>query len=544
MDRDDRQRAKDDFWDIAKLLPQRRTGLSRFSGGPALAPVTDGGASAPAPRHAEEERRLTVSPPAAPEEQTVTYTPGENPLLLSVSVLRRVGGYSFYEQFRRDVHRFFEVEGAEAPYVPFFSFAPQYSQLSKEQRAYYFYLRSEVRAGRYPRADKGYFFLLVYEIITLGDRIPYPEGARLLAALWEEYRASLAGIDRYMIAYLTDYCLLYRLPCPELSGACLSAAAEGEFLEFFFGGAQESTEEGLLRLLRLSSSYSFEESRIVTDGTRALVTRHITGAMREVFPYLFGTGMIGRTEAPVTLRRRAFAGSLCSHNVQADITVTYISLCRAEGLRKTVGLAVKYAENRLRAALGVRARLSAQGLPAELSGAVDRYFARVATELAPKAPPSPPPAYERLYDAPAGALDTAAAARIENDSWELTRRLVVAEDEVAPLTLAPVAEPAAVAAVMPAAAPPAVPPAAPPPGALAEGEEETALLVEAYLRGGHAPLDAATRLGLTAAAAAERVNEAMLEVLGDVLLLPDGNSFSLIEDYREDAEQWLNRIRK
>jgi hypothetical protein len=80
--------------------------------------------------------------------------------------------------------------------------------------------------------------------------------------------------------------------------------------------------------------------------------------------------------------------------------------------------------------------------------------------------------------------------------------------------------------------------------AVAEGEEETALLVEAYLRGGHAPLDAATRLGLTAAAAAERVNEAMLTVLGDVLLLPDGDSFSLIEDYREDAEQWLNRIRK
>jgi hypothetical protein len=69
-------------------------------------------------------------------------------------------------------------------------------------------------------------------------------------------------------------------------------------------------------------------------------------------------------------------------------------------------------------------------------------------------------------------------------------------------------------------------------------------LVEAYLRGGPAPLDAATRLGLTAAAAAERVNEAMLTVLGDVLLLPDGDSFSLIEDYREDAEQWLNRIRK
>ena len=163
---------------------------------------------------------------------------------------------------------------------------------------------------------------------------------------------------------------------------------------------------------------------------------------------------------------------------------------------------------------------------------IDRYFSAISAELSPRKAAPPPPAYERLYDAPAGALDLAAAAKIEETSWELTRRLVVEEDEA-----------------MPSPVPVAVPPEEMPsrvvcPTPPGEGEDAVALLVEAYLAGGDAPLAIARRLGLVEAMAAERVNEEMLEALGDVLLEPSDGGFALIEDYREDAEEWLMQRKK
>ena len=513
---------RDAFWDIGKLVPRRRPTAHRFSSGTPLVSVEDTG-SLP-PREDVGERRLTP-PPAAAATEEHTYTPEGNPLLLSVTVRRTPGGYSFYEQFRREALRLFETEGTPSPYVPFFSFTPQYNQLSPEQRAYYLYFRSEVRSGRYPKADKGYFFLLVYEIINLPERIPPTEGARLLADLWGAYRRELSGLDRYMIPWLTDYCLVHAVPCPPLTSDCLSAVADGEGVEFFFGNAAERSEEGILRFLQLSSDYHFEASRILTDENRAAVTRHITGALGAVLPQLLAAGLICRSEKPERLLRRAFSGSLCAHNVRAEIELTYISLRRAEGLRKTVGLAVKYAENRLRAALGIRARLSAAALPSHFAEVIDGYFASaLSSTLGERG--APPPAYERLYAAPEEGLDRASAAAIEEASWELTRRLVADTEEA----LAPLAPSAPIPT-------PPVPPAASAP----EGIEA---LVLAFLRGGEAPTLAARAAGIPPALAAEQVNDLFLTVLGDVLLEPEGGGFVLIEEYREEAEKWLKNNRK
>ena len=510
---------RDAFWDIGKLVPRRRAAAPRFSSTDPVVPIVDGRGEPP--RGDAAERRLTP-PPSSAASVEHTYTPEGNPLLLSVTVRRTPGGYSFYEQFRREALREFDTEGAPVPYIPFFSFTPQYNQLSAEQRAYYFYLRSEVRAGRYPRADKGYFFLLVYEIINLPERIPPVEGARMLADLWGGYRREISGLDRYMIPWLTDYCLVHAVPCPPLTSDCLSAAAEGEEVEFFFGNAAERTEEGLLRFLQLCSDYHFEASRILTDENRAAVTRHITGALAAVLPHLLEAGLIRRSEKPERLVRRAFAGSLCAHNVRAEITLSYVSLRRAEGLRKTVGLAVKHAENRLRAALGIRARLSASALPPRFAEVIDAYFASAAVGLSGRR--EAPPAYERLYAAPEEGLDRDSAAAIEEASWELTRRLVADVEEETP--------------------PPTETAPAPSAPAAASAEEGALALVSAFLEGGGAPALAARRAGIPLALAAERVNDLFLDLLGDVLLAPEGDRFVLIEDYREEAEAWLKTNRK
>ena len=526
---DKKRREQDAFWDISKLVPPKRGTLSRFSQGAAPVPVEipPSIGFSPAPR--EADRALTIPAPEVGEDEVLTYRPEGNPLLVGVTVRRAPRGYSFFEQFRKDAHRYFDEQGAFAEYTPFFSFTPQYSQLSPAQRAYYFYLRSEIRNGRYPRADKGYFFLLVYEIIHLCDLIPPEEGAAMLARIWGAYRDSVSGLDRYMVTWLADYCLYHAIPCPRnLTSDCLFAVSQGDEVEFYFGNAAEATEDGILRFLALSSDYRFEASRALTEETRPLFIKHITGGMARVLPVLFEDGLLGRGDRTETFRRRAFSGSLCSHNLRADLVVEYISLKRSEDLRHTVGLSVKYIENCLRAALGVRARLSVTGLSDRVRGVLDRYFAEMHSALSPKRPQVPAPAYERLYDAPEVGIDRNSAGNIEAASWALTRRLVP-EDEIE--LFDPIPEPTPIAPALPVSA---------------DTGEGSALwpLVEAFLSGGTAPEAAAQAMGMPLPLAVERVNEEFLTLIGDVLLLPSDQGFTLIEDYREDAEEWLTTHKK
>ncbi len=593
---------RDDFWDIGKLVPNRDSRLTRFSAGPVMTEVGDAAdtnrdrstaQSVPAGAATEElarreaALRFSSRPLRGGEREEVrVYTPADNPLILSVRVRRICGGYSFYEQFRRDALRLFDAPSPPAPYTPFFSFTPQYAQLSPEQAAYYFYFRAAVRRGEYPKTDKGYFFLLVYEIINLPERVPPKEGVGLLCRLWDAYRAALPGTDRYMVAWLTDYCLLHELPCPrELSAACLSAVADSSgFQEFYFGSAAERTPEGVGRLLALSSEYRYENSRAVTPANRAVFARHITGAMDRVFAALSGNGALTLGDRPERLTEKAFAGSLCSHNVRAELTVEYISLRRSLAYRRQVTLAVKYAENRLRAAYGIRARLSSDGLLPEVRAAVDSYFEGMPL---PRKKKEDPPAYLRLYDAPETGFSGERAAAIEAGSWETTRLLVrqeEAEDSVSvfsPTEAVPPRQEASAAAVLPMIAPASatVPPdrsapndrSAPisspdPPGRSAlndrsnpipvapaefsssrEAPEEQDLplgVLAAFLgESAETPAESAKNAKITLPRAVEIINESFLNLAGDILIEPTNDTYTVIPDYREEATEWLRSMK-
>ncbi len=522
------ERQKDDFWDIAKLIPQKKTALSPFATEIPLRGAVDTAVPTRAP--ADPQLKLTRREEAG-EETVTTYRPADNPLILSVTVRRREGGYSFYEQFRRDASRYFDERGEACDYLPFFSYTPQYTQLTPEQLRYYFYWREGVREGVFRKTDRSYFFLLVYEIINLPDRLPPPEGISLLCRLFDAYREALPGIERFLIAWIADYCLIHALPCPrELSHACLAAAAgSSAFQEFYFGViGRELTPEAVGKLIALSSDYRFENGKLLNERNRDFVTRHIAGAMRGVFLLLFRSGV--SAEERERRRYRAFSGSLCAHNIRADIEVEYISVRRAESFRHQVGLAVKHAENRLRALLSVRARLSVNGIPAEYREVVDRYFDALAPAVKKKAAP-PPPAYEKLYDAAEHGFSADRADAIEAASWSVTRRLVPEEERAE--------EPPAAELT-----PPEMPTTQEAPPASGEATQERALatLLRGFLEGRGAA--AAEAVGLPLPLAAERVNEAFYDAFGDVLLEAQGSGYALLPDYEEDALIWLKTIEK
>ena len=161
----------DDFWDLASLVPSRpaKKQAKAFSE-PMAPPVVADMKEEEKPARPAEERRITgLSPSDAAARE---YQPAWNCLIVSVRVRARGDGYSFYGRFRRDAERYLDAVGKPCPYVKYFSYIPQYVQLSREQLCYYLYWRDCVRRGEYPKTDESYFYLYVYEIINLPDKIP------------------------------------------------------------------------------------------------------------------------------------------------------------------------------------------------------------------------------------------------------------------------------------------------------------------------------------------------------------------------------------
>ena len=174
------QDRRDDFWDISKLSPGAKKPLPRFKTERETVVYEVSGDETP------KENKITLLGKAQAAEES-TYVPLSNPLIRKVTVRRFKGGYDFYESFRKAALLYYDVATEVAPFVPFYSYMPQYAQMNAEQKSYYFYLRSEIRSGNYSlRADVSYIYLYVYEILNLPEKIPPEEGIVLLCRLWKE----------------------------------------------------------------------------------------------------------------------------------------------------------------------------------------------------------------------------------------------------------------------------------------------------------------------------------------------------------------------
>ena len=237
MSFDSRNEEKDGFWDIEKLIPKKKAPtLSPFATKPA---VVDYSVAVPTSDNTEkkrEEQKLTFAGMRMEEgEAETTYFP-ENTLIKSVTVRRPKERYDFYDSFRKAALLYFDCPGEKCEFAQFYSYMPQYSQLTKAQKSYYFYWRQEMRCGRFIRTDYSYLYLYVYEIINLPDRIEPEKGIKLLTSLWREYRKALPRMDMYFSIWVRDYCLVHELPCPinEIKDFAFDVIRISDFKEYYF----------------------------------------------------------------------------------------------------------------------------------------------------------------------------------------------------------------------------------------------------------------------------------------------------------------------
>ena len=526
----------DDFWDISpRIKKKNEPEMAPFSTKPMTVSVTDDtnqeGTSA------TDEVPLTAFGADRSFEETV-YEPENNPLIRRVSVRHYNDRYDFYDGFRKSALLYYDVKGSACEFVSFYSYMPQYAQMNDKQKAYYFYLRDEIRRGVYPKADYSYLYLFVYEILNLPEKIAPEQGIRLLCTVWRAYRASLPRIDKFFSVWVQDYCLVYRLPSAAnlVSDFIFDILKECTLGEFYLSDIRTACLDGVLTLVSVLSDYDWRTGRYATGESAKVYRAHMEGALSYVLSALLPKEFekIRQTKTE-KITRDAFPNSLCTHSVKCRLEVEYHPFSSMQALRGTVSALVKYIENHLRKSLGIKSRLTVKDLPEEYRLLADAYFNTLFAQAKARAGEKRVPEYEKNYDAPKGALSLEGAGEIENASWETTMRLVE-DTEDAPEESQHESENAT---LEPAEKTEEIPTASLGESPFDKNEKE--ILRHLLSEDQSAAADLARALSLPLAFLVDQINDKAMDLLGDVVIFDNGEGYHMIEDYREEIEIWLTK---
>ncbi|MCR4906182.1 MAG: TerB N-terminal domain-containing protein [Clostridiales bacterium] len=511
--------------------------------------------SKPAPR--EADRIGTKRSPGS--SVVMTYKP-EGSLIREITVRTWEADTEFYNRFLSDALKSHNTKftgdlGERHVPVPYFSYVPQYAHMSLAQVKYYEYVRESVRHGMFPLCDFPYVLLLIYEILNLPDAIPPAQGAAQLAAIWMGYRAAYPRLDGYLCEWLPDYCMIHGIPLPDTLAPILpEIVPKAQFKEFYLNRAAG----GMLTrtVIETSSDYDYRTSRYYAEH-RENYERHIPAAVGAALgaEALEKRGIF-TLERVYKMTRDSFCGAIVASSVKRRLDIEFVSFTRRADTRPIVTALVKHSENRLRAVLGIKAKLGENGLGEEDCRAIDAYFAPLLptkeTERQRKEDAYMPPDYLKNYEAEDTGFDPAAAAAIEAQSWANAARLTGEDYGTAPDAEsagdpdpipAPVIEGELSTEDPDAAETPVVPET---PEEITEAVQETADPGDALLKEG---LAAAMAGGFRAFCRehdlyegdlADKINARFLDLVGDVALEASADgSFLFIEEYREDAEEWL-----
>lgn len=544
----------DDFWDVSKLVPKKRAPLTQFSSSPKVRDFAVNDVVVPENENKTDtaDRKIDFSlyesvSDGREKREPRSYAPEGNSLIKRVTIKPSLDRFDFYDTFRKAALIYYDYKCPRCDFVPFYSYKPQYSQMTAEQKKYYFFWRDEVRRKRYIKTDYSYIYLYVYEILNLPEKCDAEAGLEMLCEIWAAYRKDLPRIDQSFALWVQDYCLVYGLECPfdKIKDFLFDAINASQFKEFYLADIYRGGN-GAAAMIAYLSDYDWRRGKYAGGDNAEMYRMHVEGAMRRVFIRLLNCETV-EAASVATLTKTAFAGSLCTHTVKCNLEIEYTSVADAPEMRTIVTSALKYTENKLRACLGVKSRLAIRDLPDEYKRIIDKYFEAEFARLKRERDKANQPEYERLYDAPEQMVSFADAIEIERASWKMTARLVEgteAEEE----SLAAEWSTQNVQQTEPEKTEET--------GFMPEEKRERAdayglssdeigYLSAVYEENNEKMQAMARNLGMPEDAVAEKINEAFADNFGDVILeLSDMGAYRVIEDYFEEIGEWLRKITK
>lgn len=416
----------DDFWDVSRLVPKKKQSASPFSTKQSISDVLIDGESQK--NTSDNDRKIDFSLCSkevdSTENKSHSYSPKWSKLISKVTIRPSFDRFDFYGTFRKAALLYFDYKCPKCDFVPFYSYMPQYVQMSTEQKRYYFYWREELRHKRYIKVDCSYIYLYVYEIFNLPEKIDSTTGLKLLCDVWRAYRKEFSAIDQKFALWVQDYCFIYDLPCPieEIKDFLFDAISVSQFKEFYLSdiGCEENCSAAMIAYL---SDYDWRRGKYAGGDNADTYRKHIEGAMSGIFAKMLEKDI--RCDAEISkFTRPAFQGCLCTHSVKCNLDIEYASIGNSPKMRSDITSALKYVENKLRACLGVKSRLAIKDLPDEFKKIIDSYFEVEFRRKMKEAEKMRAPEYERLYDAPENGFSFEDALEIEKASWKTTALLV------------------------------------------------------------------------------------------------------------------------
>lgn len=530
----------DAFWDLGRIMPKKKK-MQPFNTTTSPAEHVIKGSELDS-----SERKLTLMRDEVDLEaiEERSYIPRGNGLIKEVTIRRWVDKYDFYGNFRKAAILYYDYKTEKCDFAPYYSYMPQYSQLTVPQKQYYFYWRDMVRQGRFIKSDYSYLYLFVYEILNLPDKLPPSDGINMLCKLWREYRDELPKIDASFAAWIQDYCLVHEIPCPmdQISEFIFDVISASSFKEFYLSEMGTAGDAGTDAMIAYLSDYDFRRCKYRTPENKEAYNRYMLSAMRRViFALMNSENPVYDDTKTAVIVRDAFPRSLCTHAVKCRLKIKYTPLSKDVKLRSIVTMAVRYTENKLRANLGVKSRLAIKDFPDQYKRLIDEYFNSLIGERSAKAKKESLPEYEALYDAPAESLSISGADKIEQESWLTTARLVGDEytdeencsvsdleedskeqlirDEIKAIIDYETDEEICADE-----------------GAYGLANDEI-YIIKDIIEG------RINEFNLEILEKIEKINERFSEEFGDVIIESDGNEYKIIEDYQEDIKLWLTKTK-
>ena len=454
--------------------------------------------------------------------------------------------------FLRERQALLDRKASKEPiYTPYFSYSPRYSQLNKQQLNYYLWWRENIRNGVYISTDSSYIILYAYEVAASGDGEDKQAALDSLCRVFAQCCGNDASLKMIIRDIICDFSLIYDLNVPVDSFASVDR-------RFFFGSSfnlpeafVDFSEENILSICYAAAIYDYRRSKIYTPETAEIFKKAIGGALRAMFKdqaaFEFITSFKNGIYNATTLEHRPLSRMVNIVNKNVKLEIEYYSLST---IRDLVTNAVRYSENRLREHLAIKSKLNILYLNPAVKDAIDAFFdtnypaipvidrrrreARQSTQV-PEVNE-----YDKLYDLPRTEFSAERALKIEEESWETTRKLEAAfaeSDEGTPKVIQPVETKIEVKtspnvivdeiAIQPESNS----------SIIAEIGTRVPKAVE-FLRLCFSPSLAeqrkfASNIGKSPDELADLINEAALEIMSDILLEEDGMGYFIIDDYKD-----------
>ena len=288
-----------------------------------------------------------------------------------------------YRKFFEEMGRYENYEGEKVPFVNFSSYHSTYFDMHKEQRAYYFYWRSEVRKGKtYLNTSLSYIFVYVYELLSgIGCSSP-GDGYGKLMKVWTSYRNQFPKLDEYLSEWTYDFAQLYKIHYKF-----------PKFLDIPHQGFSIIYNEALTSLRnKRPLTLTFEQINSLIDYDMTLSSFYnkdnkkyqeeieitIPKVVSFVDSYLWGKENAGILTQygpkSTTFEHHAIFKSAICPKAGQDIIIYQYHFNRSNKWRKVLTQIAKHTENALREKYHVRGRVKESKAHPEIDDIIDMYF--------------------------------------------------------------------------------------------------------------------------------------------------------------------------